>query len=78
MNYIVDYKMVDQYKVEIGSLWDYNRSLDNSPITRKLKVKRIYSPFNNHQLHVEFEQTMPFRSYGIYYFDGYVFKPSLQ
>lgn len=67
--FIVDYKMVNQYVVEVGSLWDYNRQFDNSPVTSRLKVKSVKDG------RVEFEQRMPFTSYSLDCFDGYIFKP---
>lgn len=53
------------------SSWNYNRSLDNSPITQGLIVNDIDKDGG-----VKFQQQMPYNRYDIHYFDGYTFKPT--
>lgn len=66
--FIVDYTMVRQCLVTVGSVWDYGRQLDNAQNYRNLVVKSIANG------QVEFEQKMPFKTYGIGFFDGRIFK----
>lgn len=56
-------------KVNVLSEWNYDRSLDNASNTQGLIVNNI----NEHG--VSFKQDMPYKRYGLSYFDGYVFKP---
>ena len=56
-------------KVTPLSFWDYNRSLDNASQTRALCVDNI------NEQGVKFKEEMPFKRYGIEYFDGNVFAP---
>lgn len=67
--FLVDYTMADQYHVTVGSVWNYNKAFDNSPLTHGLVVKTVSD--NG----VEFEQKMPFTRYPLYAFNGYIFKP---
>ena len=53
----------------VNSLWDYDRSLDDSQFTIGLKVKEVRDG------KVTFYEKMPYKSYGIEYFDGKTFKP---
>lgn len=72
------------YVVRVGSIWNYNRSLDNASNTRNLVVKRIlqhhrmvnYTTAVITSYMVEFEQFMPYKTYGIDYFDGIIFRPA--
>ena len=57
------------YDVLVNSLWDYDRSLDDSQFTIGLKVKEVRDG------KVTFYEKMPYKSYGIEYFDGKTFKP---
>ena len=57
------------YDVEVNSLWDYDRSLDNAKTCLCLKVKTVKDGA------VGFYEDMPYKSYGITYFDGKTFKP---
>lgn len=54
----------------VGSLWDYNRSLCHSPITRGLEVRAIEGNL------VCFVQDMAYKGYGIEYFNNGVFCPA--
>jgi len=57
------------YDVKVNSLWDYDRSLDNSQFTIGLKVKEVKDGM------VTFYEKMPYKSYGIDYFNDKTFKP---
>lgn len=61
-------------KIEIGTLWDYNRGLDQANNTVGLKISEITPAFGGEE-GVRFEQSMPYKSYGVSYFDGRIFKP---
>ena len=50
------------YVVTVNSLWDYDRSLDDSRFTIGLKVN----------------EDMPYEAYGIEYFNGRVFRPHVR
>lgn len=56
-------------KVVPGSLWGYDRSLDNSRTTQGLEVAKIEGNL------VTFRQKMPYEKYGLEYFDGVIFYP---
>jgi len=60
------------YDVRVNSLWDYDRSLDNSQFTIGLKVKEVKDGM------VTFYEKMPYKSYGIAYFNGRTFKPHVK
>lgn len=54
--------------VEVGSLWDYDRSLCHSANTVALKVKSIKDGY------VQFEQKMAYEGYSLEYFNGKIFR----
>ena len=56
-------------KVKSMTVWDYDKSLDNSIISIGLVVNDV------NEQGVCFQQWMPFKRYGLSYFDGKVFKP---
>ena len=58
-----------QLEVGIDSLWDYDRSLCQSPKTIGLKVKAVDGNV------VRFYDKMAYEGYGLEYFDGKTFKP---
>lgn len=60
------------YDVKVNSLWDYDRSLDNAKNTIGLKVKEIKDNL------VFFFEEMPYKGYGIEYFNGKTFKPHIK
>lgn len=51
-------------KVEVGSVWNYSRALDNSQTTKNLKVIEV------NERGVKFDQRMAFEYYGLDFFDG--------
>jgi hypothetical protein len=60
------------YDVKVNSLWDYDRSLDNSQFTIGLKVKEVKDG------KVSFYENMPYEFYGIEYFNDKTFKPHVK
>ena len=60
------------YDVKVNSLWDYDRSLDNASTTIGLKVKEVKDG------QVKFYEDMPYKSYGIEYFNDNTFKPHVR
>jgi len=60
------------YDVKVNSLWDYDRSLDHSQFIIHLRVKEVKDG------KVTFYEDMPYKTYGIEYFDGKIFKPHVQ
>ena len=59
---------------KVGSSWDYDRSLDNAENTTNLIIKELRPSIGEQG--VNFEQWMPYQTYGISYFDGRTFYPS--
>jgi len=66
----------NHFNVEVGSLWDYDRSLCNSSYTNRLKVERLEKTKNTTLVY--FKQKMPYLAYDISYFDGKTFKPHVK
>jgi len=60
------------YDVKVNSLWDYDRSLDHSQFIIHLRVKEVKDD------KVTFYEDMPYKAYGIEYFDGKTFKPHVK
>jgi len=66
-----------QLEVTVGSLWDYDRSLDHAIWKSPLKVIEIDDGFGTGKL-VRFDQSMPYKGYGVDYFGsgfGFPFTP---
>lgn len=66
---------MNHLKVTIGSLWDYDRSLDNADFAKALEVINIEHDLGTEM--ITFRQEMPYKRYGISYFDGRTFKPHI-
>ena len=60
------------YDVKVNSLWDYDKSLDNAKNRIGLKVKEVKDE------KVSFFEDMPYKAYGIEYFNGKTFKPHVR
>ena len=60
------------YDVKVNSLWDYDRSLCQSPTWIGLKVKEVKNG------KVSFYEKMAYIAYGIEYFNDKTFKPHVK
>lgn len=58
-----------QLEVPVDSLWDYDRSLCDSPYYVGIKIKAVVNGM------VSFYEKMAYEGYGLEYFNGDTFKP---